>query len=304
MALFPLQKKPVKLLAAAWTSLISLWLTITGYIVAWILIHPLKLPLLRKPAGILYQDVAFPSPLDGLQLRGWWFPGGGTQAVIFAHGYRGHRNDKQFLGLARELVRHGYSVLMFDFRSCCKSDGFVTTASVLEQHDLLGAVQFVKKVKQVEQTAVIGWSMGAAAAILAARQTGDIAALICDSPFDDLESYLAENLSKWTLLPRIFTPYIMRAFEALIQQPCRLSSPIRHVGDVTAPTLFIHSRHDSMIPYHHSLLLYEAARADKELWLTDSAKHVESHLLHSDLYGRRVLSFLHRHMPRTKGLAR
>ena len=48
---------------------------------------------------------------------------------------------------------------------------------------------------------LLGFSMGASTAILAAAESQDVDAVIADSPFSDLTSYLDENLSVWSNLP-------------------------------------------------------------------------------------------------------
>ena len=63
---------------------------------------------------------------------------------------------------------------MFDLRSHGTSEGTLTTIGQLEKNDVLGAIEYVKNEHKSNQIALIGWSMGAVASILAAAESSEI----------------------------------------------------------------------------------------------------------------------------------
>jgi uncharacterized protein len=86
-------------------------------------------------------DVTFRSRVDHVRLSGWLFradhPTG--RSVILVHGWRGSREDVDFVALTRELLPRGYDVLMFDLRGSGLSMGSNQTFAHNEPRDLLGA---------------------------------------------------------------------------------------------------------------------------------------------------------------------
>jgi hypothetical protein len=58
-----------------------------------------------------YQTVRFPSRQSGIEIAGWWVPGGaGAPAVILVHGLGGCKNAIDVVP-AGMLWRNGFSVL-------------------------------------------------------------------------------------------------------------------------------------------------------------------------------------------------
>ena len=55
--------------------------------------------------GLDFQAVSFVSPLDQIELRGWYLPAGGKRAIIFIHGIHGNRWDT-FHHIDELIARH------------------------------------------------------------------------------------------------------------------------------------------------------------------------------------------------------
>jgi len=266
-----------------------------GY-VAWTLTHPA-----RKPVNILpstaYQDVTFPSRVDKLQLSGWLLDAGSSKTIIEVHGYRDNRLQTQVpaMDVAEQLVHDGYNFLMFDLRDSGLSQGSQTTIGVFEQRDVAGAVDYVKSLGRAGQhVALLGFSMGAATALIVAGQDPRVEAVIADSPFADLYPYLEDNLPVWSHLPAFpSTPLILGIEPAITGADPHQSDPIRWVPKIRAPILFIHGLADNSIPYNNSQQLRAAAAnpAD-QLWLVPGADHIKSFKTDPRGYWAHVLPFL------------
>lgn len=267
--------------------------------VGWNLSHAEPRPVDRDPAelGLTYETVEFESS-DGITLRGWFLPADNrSQTIIFAHGYHSNRLQPSVpaLELARSLVENGFNVLMFDLRNSGESDGDVTTLGYHEVKDIFGAVQWLRQERtaHAEQLGLIGFSMGAVTAIMAAANEPAIEAVVADSPFSDLRSYLKVNMPIWTGLPDVpFTWTIMTILPPLIDLDVDAVSPRVVMPDLSQPVLIIHADRDELIPVSESEILAAAGRSDHtELWVVPGTKHVGAREVDPATYDARVISF-------------
>ncbi|GIP32856.1 alpha/beta hydrolase [Paenibacillus sp. J2TS4] len=289
----------IAIAAAVLIVIVIICIGIAGY-VGWNLTHPEKKPLTDSPAnyGLSYEEIQFPSKTGEVQLKGWFLPT--TQAepkmtILFAHGYSVNRlqDNVPALLLARSLNEAGYPVVLFDFRNSGESEGSVTSVGQLEKDDLLGAVDWVKS-NHPGRIGVVGFSMGASAAIMAAAEEEAIAGVVADSPFNHLTEYLKENLSIWSDLPHFpFTKLIL----LLLPRITGLDPDQVDVVSATdrvypRPILFIHSTDDDKTPCIHSEKMWEKHPDRFELWKPAGGGHVGSYPYDPKEYTRRVISFL------------
>ena len=267
--------------------------------VGWQLTHPVRQPIDSTPqsVGLPFQDVVFNSRGVGLNLKGWFIPAqGSAKTVIFAHGYRKNRlqNDVPGLSIAQVLVAEGYNVLMFDFRNSGESEGDLTSIGQYEVQDLLGAVDFIKsKPEKAEQIDLLGFSMGASTAILAGAREPSVTAVIADSPFADLQTYLNKNLSVWTELPSIpFNQAFFMVVPFLTGLRTETVSPVNEIKNMgNRPLLLIHGEGDEDIPIENSEML-QKAYPHVQLLRIPGAKHVKNYETDPGLYLSAVTSFL------------
>lgn len=270
--------------------------------VGWQLIHPIRKEITASPGeyGLDFLEVFFTSREDNLRLKGWFLPAKESRiTIIVAHGYGENRQYDYIpiLPLAKNLVSEGYNVLLFDFRNSGESEGKMTSVGKYETRDILGAVDFLKKEKaqQAGRIVVYGFSMGAATAILAAAEDKRIGAVIADSPFADLKSYLESNLEVWTKLPAFpFNLAFMLITPLLTGLDPSSVSPLRVIKSLTPrPVLFIHGEADQSIPSDNSRLLLEVSNnPHAQLWLVPGAGHVESYSKEPEKYQQKINQFL------------
>ncbi len=270
--------------------------------VGWSLTHAEPRPVDRDPSefGLAFEAVEFESS-DGITLRGWFIPAeNGSGTIIFAHGYRGNRLELGVpaLGLARSLVESGFNVLLFDFRNSGESEGDVTTLGYHEVKDIYGAVEWLKRERadQAEKIGVIGFSMGAVTAILAAAGEPRVEAVVADSPFSDLRSYLSGNMRIWTGLPDVpFTWTILTLLPPLLGVEVDAVSPRAVIPELEQPVLLVHTDGDDTIPVAESEILAAAGRPDRtELWVVSGTRHVGARQVDPAAYDSRVIEFFRR----------
>lgn len=272
--------------------------------VGWQLAHPERSYAETDPeaVGLASEDVRFASRAGRVSLSGWFLPSGlSARTIIIAHGYSNHRlGEVASLPLAVALVEHGYNVLAFDFRASGHSGGNLVSLSQYERYDMLGALDYLERrfAGRAHRVGVVGYSMGAVAALEAAALAGSrLGAIVADSAFADMGAYLRGNLSEWSHLPAFpFNRLILSLTPPLTGIDPRTVRPIDSVRALTIPLLFIHGTADDLVPYEDSVDLHRAAAAsaDKALWLVPGAGHTTAYDTQPDAYLRRVLAFLDR----------
>src|SRR5699024_5857875 len=111
---------------------------------------------------------------------------------------------------------------------------------------------------------------------LAAAQSDDVAGVVDDSPFSDLEDYLKVNLPVWSDLPSFpFTPLILGIMPIITDLDPKEASPISVLDDIAPrPVLFIHNEGDTSIPYTESETMYREHPDVFEFWLPTGEGHV------------------------------
>ena len=290
--------KALRRLGVVLFSLSVLVLGVSAY-VGWNLTHPPKKALQTTPAavGLSYEPVSFVSRQDGLVLQGWLLTSPENRlTVICSHGYRQNREqaDVPLLPLAKVLVEHGMNVLLFDYRNSGESAGQMTSVGQYEVRDLLGAVDYVHSRQELNpKVALLGFSMGAATAILAGAAEPSVAAVVADAPFADLTRYLEANFSVWTGLPAVPFNRTILAVTPIVTglQPEKVS-PVQVVSKFDGrPLLLIHGEADDDIAPENSLELQQAYPA-AELLRVAEARHVKSYQQDPKRYEAVVLKFL------------
>jgi len=299
-----------KKLKIAIISVISLifiiWLgtMVVSYYVGYNLTHPKRKAITKTPDSynLAYHDITFPSRIDHLKIKGWLIPADSAthKIVIEAHGYRDNRSDiKATLPVAAALHRAGFSVLMFDFRDEGNSPGKIVSVGEYETRDLLGAVDFAKSLKY-KHIGVIGYSMGASTAILAAGKDTVISAVIADSPFANLHRYLAKHMPHWTNLPDFpFTQEILwelNAFYGL--NPDNVAPDHTLLHWIPRPILLIAGTADRTIPMRNSKLLYSEIKSEPNahIWIVKGAKHVGAFNIRPHKYLHKIISFFTKYL--------
>ncbi len=255
-----------------------------------------RAPFEKKPdnLGLKYEDVSF-SSRDGLALSGWWLEAGDSNRVIvMIHGANGHRADPgiKMLDIAREMVNAGYNVLMFDLRGHGQSEGERVSLGYYEQRDLLGAIDYVKQ-RGMSKIYVIGFSMGAATALMTAANCEQIDAIVADSSFAYLADIVEPQFSKRSRLPKFFIPLILFVAKRIHGIDLSMPKPVDAIKQFTKPpVLIIHGGQDKTVPVEHASILARASRnPNARLWIVPEAEHVGAYRARPKEYITQMLSF-------------
>ncbi|HXN45354.1 MAG TPA: alpha/beta fold hydrolase [Bryobacteraceae bacterium] len=136
--------------------------------------------------GLSPQTVSFQSA-DEIPLKAWyeraWSVAVPKCTVILVHGSQTNKTGMGYT--AARLLPHGFSVLMLDLRAHGESGGKYTTFDYREALDVEAAVGWLKAHNKGEPIAILGYSSGAVAALVAASRTPGLAAVVADSAYLD-----------------------------------------------------------------------------------------------------------------------
>ena len=253
-----------------------------------------------------HEDVTFPSR-DGIVLKGWWFGiGGADRAAVIVHGRGRNRVNSDFMeaAIARLLLVHGYSVLLFDLRGHGESGGTRYTLGIEEPRDILAAIDLAAEKADIERTrvAIIGESLGGGSLLMTLKADPSIGPIVTDSAFADANTVVAESATKYTNLPPWFTPGIVLMARLFLGLDISQITPAKVVAAHPEHAfLFIQCTDDTTVPLHHGLDLKAASRNPRtELWVVPGSEHVTAFATHPDEWAQHVLTFLGRELGNEK----
>ncbi|KSW11587.1 hypothetical protein CF15_01775 [Pyrodictium occultum] len=164
-------------------------------------LHPARCRPGQPPGWTSHEDFNV-STRDGVVLRGWVLnpQGPGDTVFILMHGYTGCRSSHYVMLLARQLVSMGYPVVVFDFRGHGLSGG-TTTIGPREVLDAEAVVGYTASRFPHKRIALVGFSMGAAVAVVEGSRDPRVYAVVADSPYYSLRLVVPRWIEYKTPLP-------------------------------------------------------------------------------------------------------
>lgn len=262
------------------------------------LVRPVRKSSERTPAdvGLAAEDVRIPGPRGAL--AAWYVPARNGCTLICLHGIHDHR--AQWLEqVARLRERGGYGALLLDFPGHGESEGDMVTYGVFERDDVAAAVEWLRKRGDVDMRglAVMGYSLGAITATLAAASMPELGALVIESGFADLPHDIGHLFSRFTHLPSFpFASLVIFWGQRMAGVRLGQIRPVRVIGAISPrPVLIISDLADELADEpHDGARLYAAAGEPKALWQVPEAGHINAFWHHPDEWVERVGGFLDR----------
>jgi fermentation-respiration switch protein FrsA (DUF1100 family) len=261
--------------------------------------RPMDRALTETPAtfGLQFKDVEFQTS-DGVKINGWLVPSRDKNTtIVYSHGL--FRSRRELLERAVELIRMGYGALLYDSRNHGLSGPARVGLGYNERLDVEGAVSFLRDEQRNEDTIVLfGISMGATAALLAAAETPEVAAVISDSSFLSFKDTVDHHVKLFLRLPSFPVANELRFF---IERRAGFDGSkfdaldaVKRIGE--RPVLFIAAANDRRMPPRIAEQLYQASASPKrELVIIDgpgSEVHAHAFQANRKLYLESVGRFL------------
>jgi fermentation-respiration switch protein FrsA (DUF1100 family) len=138
--------------------------------------------------------------------------------------------------------------------------------------------------------------MGGAAAVLA-NPPLQVNAMILESVYPTIEQAITDRLEiRFGRVGKLGAPFLTWQLKPRLGFGCDDLCPIKQVGNITAPKLFIAGTADRDTLVQESRDLFAAAAEPKQFWLVDGAAHVDMNIFAKDEYEKRILEFLTRNL--------
>lgn len=207
--------------------------------------------------------------------------------IVPAHPIRGSR--RTMLDRARLFRDADYSVVLIDLQAHGESTGEAITMGYSERDDVRAAVEFARERHPNEPIAVVGWSLGGAAALMASPL--DIDALI----LEEVYTTIAEAVANRTRM-RVGPLGPLAQLEPRLGTTAAELRPIDKIATIGCPVLILAGSEDLHTTREQSEALFTAAGEPKECVFFDGAPHVDLLKFDPDRYREATLRFLDEHM--------
>jgi uncharacterized protein len=258
--------------------------------VSWQLSRPVPARIGPPPPDLESEQVVFRSD-SGSLIRGWLsrgVPRGGIALLL--PGIRANRLS--MVGRIRFLRTAGYSTLAIDFQASGESPGDMITFGWRERFDVMAAVRLLKEKIPGEPIAIIGASLGGAAALFAAPEL-DVHALILEAVYPSFDVAVENRLRiRLGAIGAAFAPLLLAQVRPRLGVWPSDLKPVDRIALLRCPVLVIGGARDRHTTPADTRRLYDAARPPKELWMIDDADHGDFLSAGGKVYERRVLAFL------------
>lgn len=244
---------------------------------------------------------------DGSPISAWFVPGApGVErapCILLAYGYGGYK--EQMVGYAGMLRDAGFACLMFDMQGSGLRSGRPVTLGHKERWDLMDAVAYVRSRTDVDPTriGVLGVSMGAATALLAAEHDPSIRAIAADSAYASLPDMVTPGLRAFVgRTATLFAPLIVWFGETMLGIKASDVAPERSAARMgSRHLLVIHGEQDDLTHPDSATRIFEAAAGPKELWIVPECGHSAGPQVSPLEYKERVNAFFRRALDWTPG---
>lgn len=280
-------------------------------------------PLFIVPAGRQLpgaEDLSFPTA-GGLTLRGCYLHGTGPRRGVVFFGLEFGSNRWACSSYCESLLANGYDVFTFEPRGQGESDpqpGYEPLQWVTDYEvaDFRAALRYLKARQDADPRGVgfFGISKGAAAGLLAAAADPYVRCFVTDgvyATYTTMVPYMRQYIRVYshrywlqTTVPTWVYGMVGRAGLKRIEQEtgCRFPHLERRIRRIAPrPLLMIHGGADTYIKPAMARALFERAKAPKEFWLVEGARHNQALAVAGDEYGRRVLAFFDAHLAEPNG---
>ena len=203
----------------------------------------------------------------GKSLFGWLVSPSGTfqdpvPAVVVMHGWGS--NAAMMWQVVPPLHAAGFAVLLIDARCHGRSDDEDFTSMPRFAEDIASGLAWIRREPGIapDRLALIGHSVGAAAALLHASVQRDVRAVVSLAAFahprEVMRAFMVEKKVPYPLVGW----YVMRHVQRVIGTAFDDIAPVNTIDRVYCPVLVVHGRADKVVPLGDATRLAErSARA-------------------------------------------
>jgi len=215
---------------------------------------------------------------------------GGDNYIILLHGH--NAAGIQMVRYVEFYTGLGYNCVLPDMSRAGASDGKFVSFGNDESDEVLLWIDKIRELNPNAKIGLMGESMGAATAILAAYKGADVEFVI------DYCGYASVKLALKRMF-KIFPPAIIMFPGMWIYMRCLgldfgTVTPLKAAESLTCPVLLLHSKTDKMTYYQDALLIYDNLKNArlKRITLFENAQHGLCHTNYKEDFEKAISDFL------------
>ena len=224
------------------------------------ILRGLRAPRLPHPQGPDWQGVAgdrvqqvWIAGPRSKQLFGWMVSPPQTAqrpapAVLVMHGWGA--NASMMGSVVPPLHAAGFAVLLLDARCHGRSDDEAFTSMPRFAEDIAAGLAWLRTQADIDadRLALLGHSVGAAAALLHASRHDDVRAVISLSAFAHPREVMRRFMAEKRVPYPVLGWYVLRHVQQVIGASFDDIAPLTTLAHVCCPTLLVHGRDDATVP--------------------------------------------------------
>jgi pimeloyl-ACP methyl ester carboxylesterase len=192
--------------------------------------------------------------------------------IIICHGFSMAKDERTFIRLSRDLFKR-FDVIAMDQRGHGNSGGSFSFTSK-EHKDIKAIIKYAQRYYQ--HIHLIGFSLGAASAIIEVAENKNVAGLIAVSApmsFERIENHFLNKDAFIAGIQKLGPHTLKLRIGNMFAKKIRPIDVIDKISPI--PILIIHGEKDPIVFRHHAQALYKKARQPKELVIIKDGLHAE-----------------------------
>jgi len=190
-----------------------------------------------------------------------------NKTILILHAHTGKKENRTIHFLAKNLPKHGFNTLQFDFSGHGESEGALQEATISKQlEDIKSVISQIEDIS-LNNLILVGNSFSVVTALAFAREES-IKGLILLSGRAKYLKYI-DNLEKVEDKYRLFGNVFIE--ESFIED-YKKYNPIEYIKELDKPILIIHGEKDDVIPIGDAKIFLENSKMG-ELKIIKNADH-------------------------------
>jgi hypothetical protein len=253
--------------------------------------------------GLTFNNEKIMLPNKGF-CYGWYIPASRkTKKMVFlVHGRES--NKTKLLKYVSFLNKAQYNVFLMDFRNSGDSYYAPCSMGYYESKELVSAVRYLKEKYKIKEIAIIGFSMGGATTVLAARDIQNredigvkVKAIVLDSTYSSLKDIVEYRAKNKNFSNKYYLKLILKYISWRLKfnfDEVDLIKVLNSDKMLSLPVFVIHGYKDFSVLQSNSKKIFDSLAGEnrnKEAWFPENVEHVKAFDEYPKDYKNKILKF-------------
>lgn len=224
----------------------------------------------------------------GETFNGYFVTGTNGATIIFPPNFSAGRGWR--LPEASVLIQNGYSVVTFESRRC--ADMGPISLGYQEVDEVYDVINYLRERGDVDlsRIGIHGFSSSGATAIMATARYSEIAAVVAEGGYADMDALLRNQSSNLPFLVGVYRWSMRLSYHVIIGDNLDTLNPLAVIDNIAPrPILLIYGSKEVSLDGGRAQL--EAAGDNAELWIVEGAGHGDYLRVAPEEYETRMVNF-------------